>query len=118
VLAGISPPADSELPDASSSGGVLYQRYSTSDSPSNVESDYKQRLDSAGWSIVNSGGSAGGWGPYGGSDYGLTAKRSDDHVDLQASSGGVGVLAGVVADVRPAVAVVVVAVAWLVVGEI
>ncbi len=37
-----------------------------------------------GWSIKSSGGSGGGWGPYGGSDYGLTAKREGEYIDLEA----------------------------------
>jgi hypothetical protein len=84
VLAGISPPSGSTLLDSKSRNGVVYKHYSTSKSPSEVESTYKQELTSASWSIENSGGSGGGWGPYGGSDYGLTAKREDDYFDLEA----------------------------------
>lgn len=83
-LAGISPPAGSKKLDSRSSGGVVYEHYSTSKSPSQVQSTYKQELTHADWSIVNTGGSGGGWGPYGGSNYGLTAKKSDDYIDLQA----------------------------------
>jgi hypothetical protein len=84
VLAGISPPSGSTLLDSKSRNGVVYEHYSTGKSPSQVESAYRQELTSAGWSIESSGGSGGGWGPYGGSDYGLTAKREDEYVDLEA----------------------------------
>jgi hypothetical protein len=67
--------------------GVVYQHYSTSATASQVVSSYKQQLTGAGWSIVQSGGSGGGWGPYGGSESGLTAKkREDEYVNVQ--SGG------------------------------
>lgn len=83
-LSGISPPSGSKLLDSRSGNDVYYEHYSTSDSPKQVESTYNQELTSAGWSIESSGGSGGGWGPYGGSDYGLTAKREDDYFDVQA----------------------------------
>lgn len=84
VIAGISPPSGSNLLDSRSGEGVVYEHYSTSELPSKVESSYEQQLTSAGWPIVSSGGSGGGWGPYGGSDYGLTAKREDDYFDIEA----------------------------------
>lgn len=83
-LAGISPPSGSKLLDSKSSNDVFYERYSTSTQPKQVEATYKSELTGSGFSIVSSGGSGGGWGPYGGSDYGLTAKREDEYVDLQA----------------------------------
>jgi hypothetical protein len=84
VLAGLSPPTGSTLLDSKSRNGVVYEHYSTGKSPSEVESTYKRELTSAGWSIESSGGSGGGWGPYGGSNYGLTAKRENEYFDLEA----------------------------------
>jgi len=59
ALAGISPPSGSTLLDSKSRNGVVYEHYSTGKSPSQVESTYKQKLTSAGWSIESSGGSGG-----------------------------------------------------------
>ena len=84
VLAGLSTPAGSTLLDEDSNANVVYERYETSSTPEEVESTYESELTAAGWSIESSGGSSGGWGPYGGADYGLTAKREDDYFDLQA----------------------------------
>lgn len=84
-LAGINPPAGSVKLGMNTGDGVLYQHYATSSSPAAVVSHYKQRLTGAGWTIVQSGGSGGGWGPYGGSDSGLTAKkREDEYFNVQA----------------------------------
>lgn len=84
-LAGISPPPGSTKLNSRSGDGVAYVRYSTNISPARVRSSYRRELTSMGWSIVNNGGSGGGWGPYGGSNYGLTAKKNEDEfVDVQA----------------------------------
>lgn len=83
-LANISPPPGSKKLDSRSGNGVEYEHYSSSESPSQVQASYKQELTSDHWSIVNTGGSGGGWGPYGGSNYGLTAKRENDYIDVQA----------------------------------
>lgn len=84
-LAAITPPPGSTKIDSRSSGGAFYARYSTNQSPAQVTSAYKSELSGMGWSIVNSGGAGGGWGPYGGSGSGLTAKkREDEYVDVQA----------------------------------
>lgn len=84
VLAGLSTPSGSELLGSKEGGNVVYQHYKTSSEPKKVESFYKEELTSAGWSIESSGGSSGGWGSWGGSDYGLSAKREDDYFDLEA----------------------------------
>jgi hypothetical protein len=48
-------------------------------------SSYKNQLTRVGWTTVNKGGSGGGWGPYGGSNFGVTAKkRENEFVDVQA----------------------------------
>ena len=84
-LAGINPPPGSKKLNSRSAAGVVYVRYSTGVSPQNVVSNYKKQLSNRGWSIVNSGGSGGGWGPYGGSNYGVTGKKNeDDYIDVQA----------------------------------
>lgn len=84
-LAGINPPAGSQKLGMNTGDGVIYQHYATSSSPAAVVSHYKQQLTGAGWKIVQSGGSGGGWGPYGGSESGLTAKRrEDEYVSVQA----------------------------------
>ena len=86
-LAGISPPPGSTKLNSRSGAGVVYARYSTNMSPAQVRSSYSRQLTSMGWSIVNSGGAGGGWGPYGGSNYGLTAKKNEDEfVDVQAGA--------------------------------
>jgi hypothetical protein len=84
LLAGLEPPSGAKLLDEKTSGDVVYQHYSTSSTPQEVEVLYGEEVEAAGWSLVESGGSGGGWGPYGGSDYGLTAKREDEYFDLQA----------------------------------
>jgi hypothetical protein len=84
LLTGIEPPSGAKLLDEKTSGDVIYQHYSTSKTPKQVEELYGEEVQAAGWSIVQSGGSGGSWGPYGGSDYGLTAKRDDDYFDLEA----------------------------------
>jgi hypothetical protein len=85
ALAGIKPPPGSKKLNSRAGDGVVYVRYSTNVSPANVISSYNHQLTGAGWSIVNRGGSGGGWGPYGGSSSGLTAKKNeDDYVDVQA----------------------------------
>lgn len=84
ALAGISTPPGSELLGSKEGASVVYQHYKTSTEPKAVASFYEEELTSAGWSIESSGGSGGGWGSYGGSDYGLTAKREDDYFDLEA----------------------------------
>jgi hypothetical protein len=84
-LTGINPPAGSVKLGMSVGDGVVYQHYSTSSSPSQVVSHYNQQLTGAGWTIVQKGGSGGGWGPYGGSSSGLTAKkREDEYFNVQA----------------------------------
>ena len=63
-LAGISPPPGSTKLNSRSGAAVVYARYSTNMSPAQVRlSSYSRQLTSMGWSIVNSGGSGGGWGP-------------------------------------------------------
>jgi hypothetical protein len=85
ALAGIKPPPGSKKLNSRAGDGVVYVRYSTNVSPANVISSYNHQLTGAGWSIVNRGGSGGGWGPYGGSSSGLTAKKDEtDFVDVQA----------------------------------
>ena len=84
LLAGLEPPSGAKLLDEKPGGDVVYQRYSSSETPQEVEALYGEEVEAAGWSLVESGGSGGGWGPYGGSDYGLTAKREDEYFDLQA----------------------------------
>ena len=84
-LAGITPPPGSTKLSSRSGSGVAYARYSTSSSPAQVTSSYKQQLTGKGWTVVNRGGSGGGWGPYGGSSTGVTAKKNEnDYVDVQA----------------------------------
>lgn len=83
-LSGINPPSGSKQLADDSQDGYSYYRYSTSATPKSVENAYKQEFSDAGWTIVQSGGSGGGWGPYGGSEYGLTAKRDDVYADVQA----------------------------------
>lgn len=83
-LTEVAAPTPSTQLDEKSSGKLVYERYETSLEPKQVEATYEEELTGAGWSIESSGGSSGGWGPYGGSDYGLTAKREDEYFDLQA----------------------------------
>ena len=47
-------------------------------------SSYRQELDTDGWTVVNAGGSGGGWGPWGGSSAGLSARKASDYFDVQA----------------------------------
>ena len=84
LLAGLEPPSGAKLLDERSRGDVVYRRYSSGETPREVEALYGEEVEAAGWSLVESGGSGGGWGPYGGADYGLTAKREDEYFDLQA----------------------------------
>jgi len=84
VLAGLSTPPGSELLGSKEGASVVYEHYKTSTEPKEVQSFYREELTSAGWTIESSGGNSGGWGSWGGSDYGLTAKREDDYFDLEA----------------------------------
>ncbi len=84
LLAGLEPPSGAKLLDERSRGDVVYRRYSSGETPREVEALYGEEVEAAGWSLVESGGSGGGWGPYGGAAYGLTAKREDEYFDLQA----------------------------------
>jgi hypothetical protein len=85
-LTGISPPAGSKKLSSKDKGGTQWLRYSTSKSPASVVSSYKSELSSAGWSLVHAGAAGGGWGPYGGSGAGLTAKKSSNFFDVQAGA--------------------------------
>jgi hypothetical protein len=85
ALAGINPPPGSKKLSSRSGDGVVYVRYSTPVSPKNVVSNYTRQLSGKGWTIVNRGGSGGGWGPYGGSSFGVTGKKNEnDYIDVQA----------------------------------
>ena len=84
LIKGIDPPSGSKEISSSDKGGVYYAKYSTSDTPARVISVYSNQLNNDGWKTVNEGGSGGGWGPYGGSSSGLTAKKSGNYFDVQA----------------------------------
>ena len=78
-------PSGSDTLNTSDRNGVEYARYSNSGlSPKQVVSAYNSEAKSAGWEIVKSDGGGGGWGPYGGSDYGMIAKKGNEYFGVQA----------------------------------
>jgi hypothetical protein len=84
-LAVITPPPGSKKLDSRTAPGVHYARYSSSLAPGQIVKSYHNKLTSAGWTIVQNGGSGGGWGPYGGSNFGVTGKKNEhDYLDVQA----------------------------------
>ncbi|MSX01807.1 MAG: hypothetical protein F2813_01450 [Actinobacteria bacterium] len=81
----LSAPSGSDQLNSSDRSGVEYVRYSNSDkTPAEVVAAYKQEASSAGWSITKDSGGGGGWGPYGGSNYGLRAKKDGEYFAVQA----------------------------------
>lgn len=78
-------PSGSDTLKTSDRNGVEYARYANSKlSPKEVVSDYNSEAKAAGWEIVRSNGGGGGWGPYGGSDYGMIAKKGSNYFAVQA----------------------------------
>ena len=78
-------PSGSDTLNTSDRNGVEYARYSNSKlSPKDVVSSYNSEAKSAGWDIIKSDGGGGGWGPYGGSDYGMIAKKGNEYFGVQA----------------------------------
>lgn len=78
-------PSGSDTLNTSDRNGVEYARYSNSKlSPKDVVSSYSSEAKSAGWDIIKSNGGGGGWGPYGGSDYGMIAKKGNEYFGVQA----------------------------------
>ena len=78
-------PSGSDTLNTSDRNGVEYARYSNSKlTPKEVVSQYNSEAKSAGWEIVRSNGGGGGWGPYGGSDYGMIAKKGGEYFGVQA----------------------------------
>ena len=81
----LKPPSGSDTLNTSDRNGVEYARYSNSSlDPKDVVSKYNSEAKSAGWEIVRSNGGGGGWGPYGGSDYGMIAKKGNEYFAVQA----------------------------------
>jgi hypothetical protein len=81
----LKPPSGSDTLKTSDRNGVEYARYSSSKlTPQQVVSDYNSEAKSAGWEIVRSNGGGGGWGPYGGSEYGMIAKKGNEYFAVQA----------------------------------
>lgn len=85
-LANVSPPPGSKKVDSGKTGGTAWARYSTSTSPKGVVAAYASEFKTDGWKVVQAGGTGGGWGPYGGSGSGLTAKKARDYADVQAGA--------------------------------
>jgi len=78
-------PSGSDTLKTSDRNGVEYARYANSKlSPKEVVGDYNSEAKAAGWEIVRSNGGGGGWGPYGGSDYGMIAKKGSNYFAVQA----------------------------------
>jgi hypothetical protein len=78
-------PSGSDTLKTSDRNGVEYARYANSKlTPKEVVSDYNSEAKAAGWEIVRSNGGGGGWGPYGGSDYGMIAKKGSNYFAVQA----------------------------------
>ena len=78
-------PSGSDTLNTSDRNGVEYARYSNSKlSPKDVVSSYNSEAKSAGWDIIKSDGGGGGWGPYGGSEYGMIAKKGNEYFAVQA----------------------------------
>lgn len=83
----INPPAGStKLSSQNESGGVVYTRYSTSQSPTAVTTFYKGEMSKDGWKVTSSGSGGGGWGQYGGS--GSQVEGNDGTTFVAVNAGG------------------------------
>ena len=81
----LSPPSGSDTLNSSDRNGVEYVRYSnTGKSAAEVVASYKSKASSAGWKIIKDSGGGGGWGPYGGSNAELRAKKGGEYFSVAA----------------------------------
>jgi hypothetical protein len=86
-----APPSGAQELQSSSADGVVYARYQISGTTAEqVVADYQSELQSAGYTVSDSGGGGGGWGKWGGAGAGVTAEGDGGHVAVQAGgqSGG------------------------------
>lgn len=80
-----APPSGASELQSSSANGVAYARYQISGTTAEqVVSGYHGELQSAGYTVTDTGGGGGGWGKWGGAGAGLTAEGDGGYVAVQA----------------------------------
>lgn len=66
------------------SGGGVYTRFSTSQTPVQVTDYYASTMKNSGFTITNQGSGGGGWGQYGGSDAHVGGNNGSTFVEVNA----------------------------------
>lgn len=78
-------PSGAKQLDNKTTAAMTYGHYKISGTtPKKVVSDYESTFKSQGYNITNAGGSGGGWGKWGGSNYGMDAESGSSYASVQA----------------------------------